>query len=303
MSLRALAISALLTGSLTPASHAAVTALDPIPLWQDGAPGALGTDPAKDVPTITPYLPDPAVATGAAMVICPGGGYATLAGHEGQGYAVFLAERGITCFVLKYRLGTNDYHHPSMLQDAQRAIRTVRAGAEQWKIDAGRIGIMGSSAGGHLASTAMTHFDLGDPDAADPVERVSARPDLGVLCYPVISMGPLGHGGSRWFLLGEDQSADRIRLLSNELHVSPMTPPTFLWHTRDDNVVDVRNSIEFANALLTYKVPFDLHIYQTGPHGMGLGEGVGVYKPGETDPASLHPWTNDLLHWLRLQGF
>ena len=152
------------------------------PLWPDGAPGALGKE-AKDIPTLTVFLPDPAKATGAAMVICPGGGYGHLADHEGSHYARWFNEMGIAGFVLKYRLGSGGYRHPAMLQDASRAIRTVRARAEEWKLDPRRIGIIGSSAGGHLASTTMTHWDSGDAKAADVVERPSSRPDLAILCY------------------------------------------------------------------------------------------------------------------------
>src|ERR1051326_7957188 len=165
------------------ASHAQTT--NSFPLWPDGAPGALGKE-AKDIPTLTPFLPDPAKLTGAAIVICPGGGYGGLADHEGSQYARWLNEQGIAGFVLKYRLGSAGYRHPIMLQDAARAVRTVRARAKEWQLDDKRIGLMGSSAGGHLASTLLTHFDAGKPDAPDPVERASSRPDLGILCYPVI---------------------------------------------------------------------------------------------------------------------
>src|SRR4051794_18373161 len=167
-------------------------------LWPDGAPGALGKGD-KDVPTLTPFFPKPDKATGAALVICPGGGYAGLANHEGEHYARFLNEQGIAGFVLKYRLGAAGYRHPAMLQDAARAIRTVRARAEEWKLDPKRIGIMGSSAGGHLTSTLLTHFDPGKADAPDPLDRQSCRPDIGILCYPVISLRetPYTHTGSR----------------------------------------------------------------------------------------------------------
>jgi hypothetical protein len=169
---------------------------NPIPLWPDGAPGALGTND-WDIPTVTPYLPEPGSATGAAMVICPGGGYAHLAPHEGNDYALWLNQHGVTCFVLKYRLGSNGYHHPAMLQDAARAVRWVRANADDYKIDTHRVGIMGSSAGGHLASTLMTHFDGGDTNATDVIERQSSHPDLGILCYAVISLGKFAHQGSK----------------------------------------------------------------------------------------------------------
>src|ERR1700690_1938050 len=241
----------------------------PIPLWPDGAPGALGST-TNDVPTLTPYLPDPANATGAAMLICPGGGYAQLAPHEGRDYALWLNQHGVTCFVLKYRLGSHGYRHPAMLQDAARAVRLVRERAADWKIDPKRVGIMGSSAGGHLASTLMTHFDSGNTNSADPVERQSSRPDLGILCYPVITMGEYTHKGTRNNLLGTNQPPELVKLLSNELQVTSNTPPCFIWTTFEDKTVPIENTLLFAGALRKNHVPFDLHIYQQGGHGMGL---------------------------------
>lgn len=152
---------------------------NPIPLWPNGAPGALGTAD-QDIPTLTAYLPKPELATGAAMVICPGGGYGGLAPHEGEAYALFLRDHGIAGFVLKYRLGPAGYRHPVMLQDVSRALRTVRAKSSEWRLDPKKIGVMGSSAGGHLASTLLTHFDSGKPDSEDAIERQSSRPDLGI---------------------------------------------------------------------------------------------------------------------------
>jgi len=277
---------------------AAAQAAEPkaaIPLWPEGAPGALGTAD-KDIPTLTPFLADPAKATGAAIVICPGGGYGALAGHEGKDYALWLNEQGIAGFVLKYRLGSGGYRHPVMLQDAARAVRTVRARAAEWQIDPKRVGIMGSSAGGHLASTLVTHFDAGNPDATDPVEKQSSRPDLGILCYAVISMGPNTHQGSKNNLLGNDPSPELVKLLSNELQVTPQTPPCFVWHTWEDGAVKVENSLDFAAALRRSGVPFDLHVYQKGGHGMGLGT-------RENDPAKRHPWVADCAFWLKQQGF
>jgi acetyl esterase/lipase len=274
---------------------------DAIPLWPGDAPGALGKDPLEDIPTLTPFWPAPDKATGAAMVICPGGGYRCLAEHEGKDYALWLNERGIAGFVLKYRLGSNGYRHPAMLNDAQRAIRLVRFHAADWKIDPHRIGVMGSSAGGHLASTALTHFDAGKADAADPVDRVSSRPDLGVLCYAVITMGAGAHGGSRDNLLGKNPPPELIALLSNELQVTKETPPCFLWHTREDGSVPVQHSLDFASALQRNGVPYDLHVYQQGSHGLGLG--VHGYEPGKTEPSKLLPWTGDLAWWLKLQSF
>jgi acetyl esterase/lipase len=269
-----------------------------MPLWPDGAPGALGkTD--KDIPTLTAFLPDPDKATGAAMVICPGGGYGGLASHEGKDYALWMSHEGIACFVLKYRLGSAGYRHPIMLMDVTRALRTVRANAEAWKIDPHRIGITGSSAGGHLASTLLTHYDAGDTNSPDPIERVSSRPDIGILCYPVITMGPKTHMGSRNNLLGKDPSPELIQLLSNELHVTKDTPPCFIFSTAEDKVVPVENSLMFATALARAGVPFALHIYEKGGHGGGLGgKPYSTYVPGK-----LHPWTTDCIYWLKIQNF
>jgi len=264
-------------------------------LWPDGAPGALGKAD-KDIPTLTPYLPESTKATGAAIVICPGGGYGGLAPHEGVDYARFLNEQGIAGFVLKYRLAPAGYHHPAMLQDAARALRTVRARASEWNLDPKRIGIMGSSAGGHLASTLLTHFDAGQPDDKDSIERQSSRPDLGILCYAVITMGEFTHQGSKNNLLGKEPSPELVQNLSNELQVTKDTPPAFIWHTWEDNAVPVENSLQFAAALRKANVPFDLHIYQKGGHGLGLGS-------SKWDPEHRHPWTQDCIYWLKAQGF
>ena len=265
------------------------------PLWPGGAPGALGQAP-KDIPTLTPFLPAPPKATGAAMVVCPGGGYAFLAPHEGEGYARWLAENGIAAFVLKYRLTPAGYHHPAMLQDAARAVRLVRTRAAEWKLDPKRIGIIGSSAGGHLASTLLTHFDAGNPEAADPIERASSRPDLGILCYAVISLKSFTHSGSRDNLLGKNPPPGLVQELSNELRVTKDTPPCFIWHTVEDSLVPVENSLQFAEALRKAGVPFELHLYEKGGHGMGLGK-------DEFNSAAKHPWTRDCLYWLMAQGF
>lgn len=285
-----------LLGTLLCAMHLAVfaNAQQPLPLWPDGAPGALGKS-TNDIPTLTPFLPAAGTATGAAIVICPGGGYGGLANHEGADYALYLNQHGITAFVLKYRLGSHGYRHPRMLEDAQRAIRTVRARATEWNLDPKRIGIMGSSAGGHLASTALTHFDAGRPDATDSIERQSSRPDLGILCYPVITMGMNTHQGSKNNLLGKDPAPELVALLSSESQVTATTPPCFVWHTAEDKAVKVENSLEFATALQKHGVPFDLHVYQKGRHGIGLAD-----KPPFTNA---HPWARDLVFWLKEQGF
>lgn len=265
-------------------------ATEPIRLWAEGAPGALGAA-EKDIPTLTPFLPAPDRATGAAIVICPGGGYGRLADHEGRDYALFLNQHGVTAFVLKYRLGPAGYRHPVMLGDAARAIRFVRAHSAEFKVDPKRVGIMGSSAGGHLASTALTHFDDGRPEASDLVERQGSRPDLGILCYPVITMGEFTHTGSKQNLLGKEPSPQLVEELSSELQVTPKTAPCFIWHTWEDGGVKVENSLAFAAALRKAGVPFDLHIFQKGGHGIGLQD---------KEPfANAHPWSRDLVFWLK----
>ena len=265
------------------------------PLWPDTAPGALGQS-SNDIPTLTVYSPASGKASGAAMVICPGGGYGHLAKHEGEGYALWLNESGITCFVLKYRLGSAGYRHPAMLNDAARAVRTVRSRAAEWSVDPRRVGIMGSSAGGHLASTLLTHFDAGSSNAVDVIDRESSRPDLGILCYAVISLGEFRHAGSRDNLLGKTPSPELVEQLSNELQVTTNTPPCFIWSTEEDKAVKVENSMMFAAALRRNNVPFDLHIYEKGGHGMGLGSRDG-------NPDKRHPWTGDCLYWLKEHNF
>lgn len=265
-----------------------------VPLWPAGSvPGARGTA-ESDTPTLTLHTSDKGTGPKPVMVILPGGGYGALASHEGRDYAQFLNREGIHGFVLKYRLGSHGYRHPSMLQDAARAVRWVRAHAAEWGVDAGRVGIMGSSAGGHLASTLLTHHDAGDPKAADPVDRLSSRPDLGVLCYAVISMGPFSHAGSRRNLLGDQPAAELVEDLSNENRVTTNTPPVFLWSLRDDAAVPIENSMAFATACRRARVPFELHLYDGKPHGIGLG----AKPPGFENP---HPWTQDLLAWLKVQ--
>lgn len=268
-----------------------------IPLWPDGAPGALGKA-EKDIPTLTAFLPAPEIATGAAVVICPGGGYQFHAPHEGEGYAEWLAANGIAGIVLKYRLGADGYRHPAPYQDVARALRLTRAKASEWKIDPKRVGIMGSSAGGHLSATLLTHFDAGQPDAADPVERLSSRPDLGILCYPVITMGANTHEGSRDFLLGKNPTPEMIEKLSTEKQVTKDTPPCFIWHTWEDPSVKVENALDFAVALRKAGVPFDLHVYEKGIHGIGL---YGTPEPPAGTPPL--PWAMDCLNWLKMRGF
>lgn len=271
-------------------------------LWPQGVPGSKGDDPDKDVPMLTVYRPRPEVATRSAVVVCPGGGYAMLAmDHEGVQVARWLNSLGITACVLKYRLGPR-YHHPAMLQDAGRAIRTVRANAEKWKLDPHRIAILGFSAGGHLASTAGTHFDAGKPDADDPIERVSSRPDRMILVYPVIALAtPYGHTGSLKNLLGDNPSSELVESLSNERQVTKDTPPTFLAHTNADTGVKAENALLFALALRKAGVPVELHLFERGPHGLGLGDGAPNFRvPAEP---SFKAWPKLCETWLKNQGF
>lgn len=263
-----------------------------IPLWPDGAPNAVGSEPL-DVPTITPFHAARENATGAAVVVLPGGGYARLSDvKEGSDVAKWLNTLGISAFVVKYRLGMR-YHQPNPLLDAARALRTVRSRAKEWNVDANRIGILGFSAGGHLASTLGTHFDSGRPDAKDSVDRVSSRPDLMVLVYPVITMGEFTHSGSKKNLLGENPPPELVKLYSNELQVTKETPPTFLVHTMTDAGVPVENSMMFASALRKAGVPFEFHLYEQGPHGFGLAT---------TNPI-LVSWAGRCEDWLGLHGF
>jgi acetyl esterase/lipase len=259
-------------------------------LWPEGAPGALGKEDG-DRPTLTIYRARQ--PSGASVVVAPGGGYGALASnHEGRQVANLLNAAGVTAFVLKYRLGPR-YHHPIELGDAQRAIRLVRALAQEFGLASDRIGMMGFSAGGHLTATAGTHFDAGKADASDPIDRVSCRPDFLILAYPVISFDPaIAHGGSVRNLLGENPDPKLIEDLSNDLRVTPQTPPTFLFHTNADTGVVAENSVRFYLALRRNKVPAELHIFENGPHGVGLALG---------DPA-LSEWPVLLTNWLRGRG-
>jgi acetyl esterase/lipase len=268
----------------------AQTAPAPEPLWPNGAPGALGSAD-EDKPSLTPYLAKS--PNGTAVIVCPGGSYMHLAmDHEGVQIAKWLNSLGISAFVLQYRLGPK-YHHPAMIDDAQRAIRTVRSHAAALHIQPDRIGIWGFSAGGHLASTAATRFDSGDPHAADPIDRAGSRPDFAILAYPVISLNSeFAHVGSRTNLLGQNPDPKLVDELSNDQRVTPQTPPTFLFHTSADTVVPVENSVRFYLALRKAGVPAEMHIFQNGPHGVGLAA---------TD-ATLSAWGGLLANWLRERG-
>ena len=260
-------------------------------LWDNGAPGALG-QADSDKPTITAYRA-PRGSSGTAIIVAPGGGYGALAiEHEGRQWAYWYNAMGITAFVLKYRLGPR-YHHPIELGDAQRAIRTVRSRAAEFNIVPDRIGMMGFSAGGHLTSTAGTHFDSGKADSTDPIERVSSRPDFLILGYPVISFDPaITHAGSLRNLLGENPDPKLVENLSNDLQVTGQTPPTFIFHTTNDAAVPVENSLRFYLALRKAKVPVEMHLFENGPHGVGMAL---------NDP-SLSSWPNLLMNWLRARG-
>lgn len=275
-------------------SFAARAAAPPVELlWPGGAPGAVGTEEA-DKPSLTVYQPDAGRAAGLAVVVCPGGGYGHLAvDKEGTQIALWLNSLGVTAFVLQYRIAPR-YHHPAPLQDAQRAIRLVRAGAARYGVQAERVGIMGFSAGGHLASSAATHFDAGQADAADPVARVSSRPDFAILMYPVITFTEEAyvHKGSRRNLLGDNPDPKLVEQMSSERQVTAQSPPVFLFHTTTDNVVPVENSVLFYLAARKAGVPAEMHIYAEGPHGVGLA----------ATNFALSSWPARLADWLRVRG-
>lgn len=262
-----------------------------IPLWEARAPGALGETEA-DRPTLTIYRAG-RNSSGTGVIVAPGGGYGALAvDHEGRQIAAFFNAMGVSAFVLKYRLGPR-YHHPTQIGDAQRAIRLVRSRASDYGVLPGRLGMMGFSAGGHLTATAGTRFDEGKPDAGDPVERAGSRPDFLILAYPVISFDPaITHAGSVRNLLGDKPDPQLVEMLSNELQVTAKTPPAFLFHTTADTGVPVENSVRFYAAMRRAGVPAELHVFENGPHGVGLAL---------WDPA-LSAWPALLSNWLRGRG-
>ena len=266
----------------------AVTAAEkPLPLWPKGAPGALGTA-AKDVPTLTPYVPEK--PSGAAMLLIPGGSYSGIYEGQAEPFALWLNGQGITAFVLRYRLGSAGYRYPAQLQDAVEAMRQIRSGAERWKIDPHRLGAMGFSAGGHLVSTLIDRPEDGDMAGQSAAQEASSRPDIAILCYPVISMITKPHLASRKNLIGESPSDDLAHKASSELQVHEGLPPVFLWHTGEDKLVPVEHAQLYEAALQKHGVPHEFHVYQHGDHGTGL---IG------TD----HPWFNDLIFWLKKQKF
>jgi acetyl esterase/lipase len=271
-----------------------------VPLWEGKAPLAIG-DSDADKPSLTVHLAPKDKATGAAVVICPGGGYGFLAAdHEGKQVAEFFNGLGVHAFVLKYRIVTKDRPGPlgkAPLLDAQRAIRLVRARATDHGIDVQKVGICGFSAGGHLASTAATHFDEGDKDAADPIDRAGCRPDFCVLGYPVVTMEDgVTHAGSKRNLLGAKPDLKLVEEFCNEKQVTAKTPPTFIFQTDEDTAVPAENAVRFYLALRKAKVPAELHVYEKGRHGVGLGRdpkwtGKSTYTEG---------WPDRLAEWLKL---
>lgn len=274
-----------------------VMAQEEVLLWQEGAPGALGDQP-EDRPSFFVYSAPEETATGAAVLVCPGGGYVHLAmDHEGHDIARWFNSLGITAFVLKYRLGAsegNGYQHPIQLNDAKRAMRMIRHNAKEYDIDPNKIGVMGFSAGGHLASTLGTHYDSGIQDADNEIDKTNTRPNFMILIYPVISMSSrFTHRGSRQFLLGPNPDKALTDSLSNEKQIDSMTPPAFLVHSSDDKVVPPENSIHFYLALSQNNVPAEMHIYEYGGHGYGMAP----------DDPVLNSWTDRCQDWLSRKNF
>jgi acetyl esterase/lipase len=271
---------------------APVTGATPMPLWVGQAPGAVGTAD-DDIPTIAAYIPA-SNPTKTAVIVAPGGGYTHLSMvKEGSDVAQWLNAHGVAAFVLKYRLGPK-YHHPTELGDAQRAIRTVRSEAAKYGYAPDHIGMWGFSAGGHLTATAGTHFDAGNASVTDVIEQQSSRPDFLILSYPVITMlDPYVHAGSRKYLLGDTPDPAQVQDMSDELHVTADTPPTFLFSTTDDKTVPIMNSVMFYSALVKAGVPVEMHIFQHGAHGAGLA------------PANpqLSVWPELLIKWMRERGY
>lgn len=263
------------------------------PIWESQPPG-FDVANQQPAPTITPFL----AASGAsnpAVIVLPGGGYEVKAGHEAAPVAEWLNQIGISAFVLDYRVAP--YRQPVPLLDARRAIQFVRSRSADWSIDPRRIGVLGFSAGGHLASTVGTHFEAvhwpEDAVPQDAVAQYSFRPDALILCYPVITFGPYAHTGSMENLLGSGPSQELRDAFSNEKQVTSQTPPTFLWTTASDAAVPVENSLLFAAALSANHVPFDLHIFASGEHGAGLAQAHPYAEP----------WTDLCARWLHNIGF
>jgi acetyl esterase/lipase len=274
------------------------------PLWPKGAAGSDAGDEnhAGDIPTITAYLPPKEKATGASIVICPGGGYEFLAAeHEGKEVAEWLNSLGVAGVVLKYRLAPR-YRHPAPLDDARRAIRMVRWKSKSWGLDPDRVGVMGFSAGGHLASTLATHYRDAHPLPGDEINGFTERPDVAILIYPVVTLAAeYNQKDTGMNLLGPEATPARLSELSTEARVTEKTPPTFLAHTLADVDVPIENSLAFASALRKHKVPFELHVFEKGPHGLGLGKGTKRFKIAP-EP-SFEAWPPLCATWLKSRGF
>ncbi|MDL4839612.1 alpha/beta hydrolase [Aquibacillus rhizosphaerae] len=241
-------------------------------------------------PSMTPYLLE-GNSRYPLIIVIPGGGYSHRADHEGSPVAKWLNSLGISAVVLNYRVNPDFHTYP--MEDAQRAIKMVRHYADEWQIDKDRVGVLGFSAGGHLASTVGTHFEGDHLVDEDPISQQSNRPNLMILCYPVITMGKYTHLGSKQTLLGRNHEESLVNYYSNEKHVDEKTPPTFLWHTADDSSVPVENSIHFVESLSKHNVSHELHIFESGPHGLGLAK----------DSYSVSMWTTLCEIWLKGKGF
>lgn len=269
---------------------------DPIPLWPERIPGRVEAEHqeherAREVPTLVPYLL-PGDSVRPLVVVCPGGGYGNRAPHEGAPVAEWLNGLGLHAAVCHYRVFP--WRHPQPLHDAQRAIRLVRHHAAAWKVDTARVGVLGFSAGGHLACSVANFGDPGDPAAADPVARCSSRPDALVSCYAVVSNGPHAHQGSFRNLLGDAPDPEQWTRLSLEKSVTRQNPPSFIWHTVTDQAVPVENALLYASALRAHGVPFALHIYPNAHHGIGLGRDF---------PGTARNWSGDCAAWLLELGW
>lgn len=292
--MRALLTALLCVSVLEAAQNVAPIVQEPqtVPLWPGRAPGATGDAP-EDVPTLTIYMPPNTTGPMTAVIVAPGGGYRALSmNKEGRIPAAYLNSLGVAAFVLKYRLGPK-YRHPIELGDMQRAIRTVRSRAKEWRIAPDRIGVMGFSAGGHLASHASTQFDAASATPTDEIDRVSSRPNFAILGYPVIALSEAWtHKGSRTMLLGETANDETARRLSTDTLVTAQTPPTFLFHTNADTAVPVENSVHYFLALRKAGVAAEMHIFKDGPHGVGM----------PMNDAALSEWPKVLTNWMRASG-
>ncbi|HEX3600211.1 MAG TPA: alpha/beta hydrolase [Lacipirellulaceae bacterium] len=291
-----LAGGAIVIGAVAIFSPMGARAAEPvtIKLWEKGAPGTPATKP-EDEPVLFVSTPSAeAPPTGTGIIVIPGGGYGGLAmDHEGKQIAEWLNSFGVTAFVLKYRMHGTGHMHPIPMMDGQRAVRLVRTRAKEWNVDPARIGVMGFSAGGHLASTLGTHLDDGAKDATDSIDHASSRPDFLILCYPVISMtGDYAHKGSVANLLGPSPDPKLLHDLSNDTQVTAQTPPTFIFQTSEDKGVPAENCVSFYLALHKAGVPVEMHIFQTGRHGLGLAK----------DTPGTNKWPELCREWLKTRG-